>query len=55
MNAYQDWVLASAYNNQGFPDGVANRKYLDKLFPDQPVIVSGGAAHAMLLNTAALI
>jgi predicted amidohydrolase YtcJ len=55
MNAYQDWVLASAYNNQGFPDGIADRKYLDKLFPDQPVVVSGGAAHAMLLNTAALI
>jgi predicted amidohydrolase YtcJ len=54
MNAYQDWVLASAYNNQGFPDGIADRKYLDKLFPDQPVVVSGGAAHAMLLNTAAL-
>ncbi|KZM26150.1 uncharacterized protein EKO05_0000451 [Ascochyta rabiei] len=55
MNAYQDWVLASAYNNQGFPDGVADRKYLDRLFPDQPVVVSGGAAHAMLLNTAALV
>lgn len=55
MNAYQDWVLASAYNNQGFPDGIADRKYLDRLFPDQPVIVSGGAAHAMLLNTAALV
>ncbi|KAJ4992535.1 amidohydrolase family protein [Stagonosporopsis vannaccii] len=55
MNAYQDWVLASAYNNQGFPDGIADRKYLDKLFPNQPVVVSGGAAHAMLLNTAALI
>lgn len=55
MNAYQSWVLASAYNNQGFPDGIADRKYLDNLFPDQPVVVSGGAAHAMLLNTAALI
>jgi predicted amidohydrolase YtcJ len=55
MNAYQDWILASAYNNQGFPDGVADRKYLDKLFPDRPVIISGGAAHAMLLNTAALV
>src|SRR5690242_7512203 len=55
MNAYQDWILASAYNNQGFPEGIADRKYLDKLFPDQPVVVSGGAAHAMLLNTAALI
>lgn len=55
MNVYQNWILASAYNNQGFPDGIADRKYLDKLFPDQPVVVSGGAAHAMLLNTAALI
>lgn len=55
MNAYQDWILASAYNNQGFPEGIADRKYLDKLFPDQPVVVSGGAAHAMLLNTAALV
>ncbi|KAH6643928.1 putative exoenzymes regulatory protein aepA precursor [Boeremia exigua] len=55
INVYQDWLLASAYNNQGFPDGIADRKYLDKLFPDQPVVVSGGAAHAMLLNTAALI
>ncbi|RYN56073.1 hypothetical protein AA0117_g13279 [Alternaria alternata] len=54
MNAYQDWVLAGAYNNQGFPDGIADRKYLDKLFPDQPVVVSGGAGHAILLNTAAL-
>ncbi|KAF1931497.1 amidohydrolase 3 [Didymella exigua CBS 183.55] len=55
MNAYQDWVLASAYNNQSFPDGIADRKYLDEIFPDRPVVVSGGAAHAMLLNTAALI
>lgn len=55
MNAYQNWILAGAYNNQGFPDGIADRKYLDKLFPDQPVIVAGGAAHAMLLNTTALI
>ncbi|KAJ4403805.1 hypothetical protein N0V91_006318 [Didymella pomorum] len=55
MNVYQNWILASAYNNQGFPDGVVDRKYLDKLFPNQPVVVSGGAAHAMLLNTAALV
>ncbi len=55
MNAYQNWVLASAYNSTGFPDGIADRKYLDKLYPDQPVVVRGGAGHAMLLNTAALI
>jgi predicted amidohydrolase YtcJ len=54
-NAYQNWILASAYDNQGFPDGIADRKYLDDLFPDQPVVVSGGAAHAMLLNTVALV
>ncbi|KAF2856101.1 amidohydrolase-like protein 3 [Plenodomus tracheiphilus IPT5] len=54
INAYQDWVLAAAYNNQGFPDGVADRKYLDELYPDTPVAVHGGAAHSMLLNTVAL-
>lgn len=54
VNVYQDWVLASAYNSEGFPDMIADRKYLDELFPDQPVVVRGGAAHAMLLNTAAL-
>jgi predicted amidohydrolase YtcJ len=41
MNAYQNWVLAGAYNNQGFSDGIADRKYLDKVFPDQPVGLSG--------------
>lgn len=33
MNAYQNWVLAGAYNNEGFPNGIADRKYLDELFP----------------------
>lgn len=54
INVYQDWLLAAAYSNEGFPDQVADRKYLDELFPDIPVVVRGGAAHAMLLNTAAL-
>ncbi|KAH7359735.1 amidohydrolase 3 [Pyrenochaeta sp. MPI-SDFR-AT-0127] len=54
INVYQDWLLAAAYSNDGFPDKVADRKYLDELFPDTPVVVQGGAAHAMLLNTAAL-
>ncbi|KAF2033665.1 amidohydrolase-like protein 3 [Setomelanomma holmii] len=54
INVYQDWILAAAYNNECFPNGVADRKYLDALFPDRPVVVQGGAAYSMLLNTEAL-
>jgi predicted amidohydrolase YtcJ len=54
INTYQDWIMANMYFNGGFPDGVADRKYLDDLFPDTPVVVLGGGAHSRLLNTAAL-
>lgn len=54
INVYQDWILGAAYNNQGFPEGAADRKYLDDLFPDTPVAIRGGAAHSVLLNTVAL-
>ncbi|KAF2687320.1 amidohydrolase 3 [Lentithecium fluviatile CBS 122367] len=54
INSYQDWIMANAYNNEGFPKGLADRKYLDKLFPDTPVVVLGGAGHSKLLNTEAL-
>lgn len=54
INVYQDWILAGAYNNDNFPDMKADRQYLDKMFPNRPVIVQGGAGHSMLLNTAAL-
>lgn len=54
VNAYQDWIMANMYNNEGFPDKKADRKYLDELFPDRPVVVLGGAGHSKLLNTEAL-
>ncbi|KAH8726761.1 amidohydrolase 3 [Phaeosphaeriaceae sp. PMI808] len=54
LNAYQNFVLANIYNNSGFPDGKADRKFLDEAFPDRPVVVVGGAGHARLLNTKAL-
>ncbi|KAH7088427.1 putative exoenzymes regulatory protein aepA precursor [Paraphoma chrysanthemicola] len=54
INVYQNWILAAAYNNQGFPDGIADRKYLDEIFPDTPVVIQGGAGHSSLLNTEAL-
>tara|TARA_R110002003_G_scaffold39_8_gene2466 strand:+ start:11314 stop:12261 length:948 start_codon:yes stop_codon:yes gene_type:complete len=56
QNVYQDWLLAAAYSNEDFPNGIADRKYLDidGLFGDRPVAVQGSAAHSMLLNTEAL-
>lgn len=54
VNTYQDWIMANVYNNEGFPNGVADRKYLDEQFPDRPVVVLGGAGHSKLLNTEAL-
>jgi predicted amidohydrolase YtcJ len=54
VNAYQDWIMANMYNSEGFPGGIADRKYLDEMFPDRPVAVLGGAGHSKLLNTAAL-
>ncbi|KAF2194932.1 amidohydrolase 3 [Zopfia rhizophila CBS 207.26] len=53
-HVYEDWIFASVFSNEGFPDMVADRKYLDEVFPDTPVAVHGGAGHSMLLNTAAL-
>ncbi|KAF2466214.1 amidohydrolase 3 [Lindgomyces ingoldianus] len=53
-HAYEDWILANMFNNEGFPDMVADRKYLDDMFPDTPVVVRGGAGHSLLLNTEAL-
>lgn len=54
VHAYQDWIMANMYSNEGFPNGIADRKYLDEVFPDQPVVVLGGAGHSRLLNTEAL-
>lgn len=54
INAYQDWVLAGTFRHQNFPDGIVDRKYLDELYPDTPVLIRGGEGHAMLLNTAGL-
>ncbi|KAK7187116.1 hypothetical protein DPSP01_004064 [Paraphaeosphaeria sporulosa] len=54
INARQDWVMAAMYSNPGFPNGVPDRKYLDEKFPDQPVVVVGGAGHSHFLNTEAL-
>lgn len=53
-NVYGDWLVANMYYNEGFPDSKPDRKYLDREFPDTPVMVRGGACHSMYLNTNAL-
>lgn len=55
VNARQDWIMAAMYNNEGFPNRAPDRKYLDEKFPDQPVVILGGAGHSHLLNTEALV
>jgi predicted amidohydrolase YtcJ len=45
----QDWLVGSGYAIPGF-----DRKVLDKDFPDTPVMVRGGAGHAIYLNSEAM-
>lgn len=52
--AYGDWIVVNGYDNRCFEDMKPDRKYLDEEFPDTPVIVRGGAGHALWLNSEAL-
>ncbi|KAF5550968.1 hypothetical protein FMEXI_3573 [Fusarium mexicanum] len=49
-----DWLVANVYACQNFPDGKMDRKYLDNVFPEQPVLVRDVSCHNAALNTAAL-
>ncbi|OAG37218.1 hypothetical protein AYO21_08517 [Fonsecaea monophora] len=48
-HAYGDWIVGDLYRIEDF-----DREALDREFPDTPVLLRGGAGHAMFLNTAAL-
>ncbi|KAF5560091.1 hypothetical protein FPHYL_6773 [Fusarium phyllophilum] len=50
-----DWLIANFYAGQNFPDGKMDRRYLDNVFPEQPVLVRDVSCHNVALNTAALI
>ncbi len=48
-HVFGDWVVGSLYRIEDF-----DREALDVEYPDTPVLLRGGAAHAMFMNTAAL-
>jgi predicted amidohydrolase YtcJ len=48
-NAFGDWIVGSLYRVENF-----DRESLDAEFPETPVLLRGGAGHAMFMNTAAL-
>jgi predicted amidohydrolase YtcJ len=48
-HVFGDWVVGSLYRIEDF-----DREALDKDYPDTPVLLRGGAGHAMFMNTAAL-
>ncbi|EXL70807.1 hypothetical protein FOPG_13427 [Fusarium oxysporum f. sp. conglutinans race 2 54008] len=49
-----DWILGNSYLLIHFPDNVPDRRYLDEIFPDRPVLIRELSVHSMLLNTKAL-
>ncbi|OCT52122.1 hydrolase [Cladophialophora carrionii] len=48
-HVFGDWVVGSLYRIDDF-----DREALDRDYPDTPVLLRGGAGHAMFMNTAAL-
>ncbi|KAH8673179.1 amidohydrolase 3 [Ilyonectria robusta] len=49
-----DWVIGNSYGAFNFADSIPDRRYLDGIWPDQPVFLREVSAHKLLLNTAAL-
>jgi len=48
-NVNEDWLVAHGYLVDEF-----DRRVLDKQYPDQPIVIRGGAGHSAFLNSAAL-
>ncbi|KAK1640740.1 amidohydrolase family-domain-containing protein [Colletotrichum phormii] len=53
-NIFGDWVVGNFYQVAQFPDGNPDRKYLDDLYPNTPVIVREVPVHRILLNSEGL-
>ncbi|KAJ4189013.1 hypothetical protein NW767_011663 [Fusarium falciforme] len=49
-----DWVIGNSYAAFHFPDSTPDRRHLDLVWPDQPVLLREVSAHKVLLNTAGL-
>ena len=48
------WITGFGWGYPSFPDRKPDRKYLDSILPDRPVILSERDGHMWLLNTKAL-
>ena len=48
-NTFNNWLVGDLYRIDDF-----HRSALDKDFPDTPIVIKGGAGHALFANTAAL-
>jgi predicted amidohydrolase YtcJ len=49
------WILGTGWNYAMFsPETLPNKKYLDELFPDRPVFISGYDGHTTWANSKAL-
>jgi predicted amidohydrolase YtcJ len=49
-----DWVVGRGWTPTDFPGRVADRRYLDAVFPDRPVVIRDRDGHQALANTRAL-
>ena len=48
------WVTGRGWTPADFPGNRADRRYLDEVFPDRPVLITDRDGHQALANTAAL-
>ncbi len=48
------WVVGRGWMPPDFPDNTADRKYLDAVFPDRPVVIRDRDGHQALANSRAL-
>ncbi len=48
------WVVGRGWMPTDFPDRAADRRYLDAVFPDRPVVIRDRDGHQALANTPAL-
>ncbi|KAL4942433.1 hypothetical protein BDV06DRAFT_211861 [Aspergillus oleicola] len=54
IGAREDWIFGNSYLSTHFPDNKPDRCHLDRIWPDQPVLIRDFAQHDLLLNSAGL-
>ena len=49
-----EWIRGGGYNKNIWPDGTPHKKYLDAIFPDEPVALESKDYHSLWVNSKAL-